>query len=509
MTANVARIVGIADFVGGLDRDARQGPSPGRRQAQVPDDVLDDDDRVVHEDADREDEGEERDPVERVAEEHEDEEGQRERDRHGEQDHSRFPPAEGEGHQQRHRQRREGHVLQELVGLLRGGLAVVPRDGRVDVGGQDPRRERLELTVDRVHDRDRVGPAALADRERDGRKAPRLAGLAVRHVGRGPLRSVHDGRDVGQAHRPPAAFGDHDLPELARGLQEAARLHHEAPVAGDELPGHGPTVARGERGENRAGRQAPRGQARRIELDAELAPQAADQRGVRHVGNRLDLVLDLRGDLPQGRRVLRRAPERERPDRHVVDRAGLHERRRQIPRPDVGQRVELRADPDECAVRVLPDAKPRDDERRTRRGGRVDVLDPGNRPEGLLEGCRNLAFDLDRAAARKRREDVDHRNLDLGLLFPGRHDHGESPERQREGHEERRQLRVHEGGGEAPGDAEPLPLLREPRPRVERHETARVPAARSAGGSSTTRSPASSPDRTSTRPAPADGPVRT
>ena len=56
----------VADLVDGVDgREARLAPA----ELVVAVDVLDDDDRVVDEDADREDEGEERDAVQRVAEE--------------------------------------------------------------------------------------------------------------------------------------------------------------------------------------------------------------------------------------------------------------------------------------------------------------------------------------------------------------------------------------------------------------------------------------------------------
>ena len=62
----------VADFVDGADGDRVNVPAIARHP-HVPHDVLDDDDRVVHEDADREDQREERDAVQRVAVEIEDE----------------------------------------------------------------------------------------------------------------------------------------------------------------------------------------------------------------------------------------------------------------------------------------------------------------------------------------------------------------------------------------------------------------------------------------------------
>ena len=69
----------VADFVDRLDGDRRPGAALVVGQVEVADDVLDDDDGVVHQDADGEDQGKESDAVERVAVEveHEQREGQR------------------------------------------------------------------------------------------------------------------------------------------------------------------------------------------------------------------------------------------------------------------------------------------------------------------------------------------------------------------------------------------------------------------------------------------------
>ncbi len=482
--------------------------APGGRQPQVAHDVLDDDDRVVHQDPDGEDEGEERDAVERVAENVENEEGERERDRHGQQHDTRLPPAEGDRHQQGDRQRRDRHVLQELVGLLGRRLAVVARDGRVDARREEARAEAVELAVDRVHDRDRVCAPPLAHGQGDGRKLSGASRLAVRHVGDRLLGTVDDARDVGQANRPAAALCHDDGLELRGAAHEAARLDEDLPAAGDDRARGRAPVGGLERAEDRAGRQSPGGQPRRVELHAELAPQASDQGRIRDLGDRLDLVLHLGRDLAQRRRILRRAPERHRPDRHVVDRAGLDERRRHVPRPIARERIELRADAHERPIGILPHAEAHDEEGPAGRGGRVHVLHARDRPEGLLERSRDLPLDLDRSAPRQRREDVDHRDLDLRLFLAGRDDDGQGTQGHGEKDDERSQLRIHERARQATGDSEPS-LRHDPPLRIERHELTRVPASRSAGGSMTTRSPAARPDRTSTRPSPAAGPVLT
>ena len=74
-------------------------------------DVLDDDDRVVHQDADREDEREERDAVQGVAEEIEDEEREGEGHGHGDEDDDGLAPPEKEGHEEHDGERREDQVV--------------------------------------------------------------------------------------------------------------------------------------------------------------------------------------------------------------------------------------------------------------------------------------------------------------------------------------------------------------------------------------------------------------
>ena len=104
--------------------------------------------------------------------------------------------------------------------------------------------------------------------------------------------------------------------------------------------------------------------------------------------------------------------------------------------------------------------------------------------------------------AGSRDEDVDHRHLDLRLFLAGRHQDRERPEAEGEEHHERRQLGLDERTGEAARSAERSAL-------GGRHQRTLVPASRSAGGSRTTRSPAASPERTSTFPLERAGPVRT
>ena len=99
------------------------------------DDVLDHHDGVVHQNADGEDQRKQRDAVQRVAEEIENRQRQRQRDGNGQQHNAGFAPAERQRNQQRDRKGGDQQVLEQFVGLILGGLAVVAGDGDVQVWG--------------------------------------------------------------------------------------------------------------------------------------------------------------------------------------------------------------------------------------------------------------------------------------------------------------------------------------------------------------------------------------
>ena len=456
----------VADLVGRLHRDGGERAAAGAGQPQVPHDVLDDDDRVVHEDSDREDQGEERDAVQRVAEKREHEERQRERHRDRQENDAGLATPERQGHEQRHRKCREAHVFQELVGLLRGGLAIVARDGRSHVGGEELAAQGFELPLDGAHDGDGVGAAALGNRERHGRPPAVDSRLAVGHVSGGFFGAIHHPRDIREPDRAPGALRHDNGGEIRGRTQEPARLDQDLPAVRNERPRLLPAVGRGNGGKNGPGSEAARGETRRVELHAEFAAKAADQGRIRDLGNRLDLVLDFGRDLPQRGGVLRAAPEGQRPDRDVVDRPGLDEGRGEVAWPPIGDRVDPSAHAKEGPVRVLADPETDDKESAAGRRRRIDVFDAGNGPELLLERRDDLPLDLDDAPARHRGEDVDHRHLDLRLLLARGHYDRERSEREREEDEERRQLRLDEGSRQAPRDSRRPALGARARSRV-------------------------------------------
>ncbi len=113
---------------------------------------------------------------------------------------------------------------------------------------------------------------------------------------------------------------------------------------------------------------------------------------------------------------------------------------------------------------------------------------PRHLAQRALERHDDQPLDIRGRRAGPGRVHVDHRHDDLRLLLARRRDDGQQPEQQRGQHQDRRQLVVDEGAGDAPGEA-----------GVHGHlAPTRVPSARSAGGSTTIDSPGVRPLATTT-----------
>ncbi len=202
--------------------------------------------------------------------------------------------------------------------------------------------------------------------------------------------------------------------------------------------------------------------------------------------------------------------------RHVVDAAGDDQRRRHPFGQRRGQLAELRVDAQCRGVRIGPDLVADDDHPPRGLGRGVDVLGTGDLEERLLERGDEPLLDLRRGRARHLDEDVDHRHLDLRLLFARRDHHREGAEEERGDDEQRRQLRIEERLRHPPRDAErlaghleaqrlaPGPLRQARRPllarRHDRFPSRIAPAGGAAARPSATSSPPARPASTSMRP---------
>ena len=308
----------VADLVDRVDgREARVAPA----ELVVAVDVLDDDDRVVHEDANREDEREERDPVQRVAEEirREEREGKSRRDR--DEDDDRLAAPEEERHEDHDGERREAHVEDELGRLLVRRLPVVARLRDGHVRGDDGALESREADVELLHELDGVRAGLFRDGERHGGSV--VAGLREHpHVLRGLLGAVRHGCDVAEPYGLAVHDADHGRTDVLGAPEEGADLDGDLRVAGDDAAGREAPVEAGERAVRLHERDAVRGEPVAVERDADDAALPAEDRHLRNAGMAREVGLDLVGDLPELHRGRVLRPERVRGDRHVVDAAG-------------------------------------------------------------------------------------------------------------------------------------------------------------------------------------------
>ena len=185
----------------------------------------------------------------------------------------------------------------------------------------------------------------------------------------------------------------------------------------------------------------------RIQLDANHAGTPPDHLGAVRLWQRLKLDLEFLGDAAQGEVVDGRgslAPERRDHDRDIVDLDGLHHPRTDGWRDLVRVRVDLVVDLDEAVFAVFSDPEAYGDDGASRERHGVDVLDPVDLREKLLDPGRHLALDLVDGQSRSRDVDVRHGHDDLRLLLARSHDERDQAGQDRQDDEDRRQPALEE-----------------------------------------------------------------
>ncbi len=429
----------------------------------------------------------------------ENEQRQRQRHRYGHQHHARFPPAQRQPHQQRHRKRRQQQVLQQIVRFLLCRLPVIPRHRHFQVVGNRHAAQRIHLVDHRLRDHRGVRPLPLRHRQRHRRVFPAdclllRAAVAEENVIAVLARPVHHIGHVAQIHRLPVEDAHHHVPRVVRVADEPARLHHEFPVRLRERSRDAPLVRQLERPRDRARAQVIGGQALRIQRDAQLALRPADDRRFRNVVHLLHRDVRFLDDLPQLIAAVPVAPERQRQNRHVVDRAHLDQRPRSARRHAVEIRIQLVVGAHHRVVLRYAHVVPHRHQRLARHARRIDVFDPGNLLQQLLHRDRHALLDFLGRRPAHRNENVEHRHHDLRVLFPRRLQHRESAQQQRCDDDQRRQPRI---------DERMRNFSRQS--AFQRPASAFLPSRSRAPGFVTTRSPGPSPEST-TRPVPVFAP---
>ncbi len=170
-------------------------------------------------------------------------------------------------------------------------------------------------------------------------------------------------------------------------------------------------------------------------------------------GHGADLVLELGGHLPQLVGAVAGGGERQRQDRHVVDRMRLHQRRQRAGRQPVHVGEEFGVDPGDAPFLVLTDLESHRDKGVTLAGHRVHMLDRRDLPHPLLDRPGDEILDLGRGGARQCRDHVDHRHRDLGFLLARCRQDTDQPHRQRRDRHQRCELGMQEPAGQPSGEA--------------------------------------------------------
>ncbi len=328
------------------DRDDRPGDllhrlvRRGQRAAAFLDvalDVLHDHDRIVHDDADRQHEPEQRQGVDREAEQQQRGERPDDRHRYRDQRDDRSTPGLQEQdhhqHDQQHRFHQGGDHRLDRVAHEDGGV--------VDRLVFDTRRKTLGELVHprdrRVPDLEGVGARRLEDTDRGRFLAvqPRTQGV----VAGGQLQPCN----VGEPHD--LAVGaalEHDVAELLGRAQAALRVDQREKVAavrhrlGAELAGRDLDVLLADRAHDVTGGQAARSDLVRIQPDPHGVVAAAEDLRVADAGNPRQLVLHVQAHVvAQVERVVL-AVRRHQVHHHEED-GRLLQRRHPLPSHVLGQ----------------------------------------------------------------------------------------------------------------------------------------------------------------------------
>ena len=132
--------------------------------------VLDDDNRVVDQDTDREDQGKQADPVDGVAHHERGKQSQQDCGGDDNQSDQGFSPSNGERNQNDDGDGRKSEMEQEFIGLVIGSLAIIARHGDMDAFGDQFPFQKLQPFQDLVGDDHGIRTRALCERQGHGRQ---------------------------------------------------------------------------------------------------------------------------------------------------------------------------------------------------------------------------------------------------------------------------------------------------------------------------------------------------
>ncbi|GBD41362.1 hypothetical protein HRbin39_00743 [bacterium HR39] len=400
-----------------------------RLHAPVARDVLDEDDGVVDEDADREDQREQAHPVDGIARHPGGEEGQQDGDRDRPQDDVGLAQADEQRDDEDDGKRGEEQVEEQLVGLLRGRLAVVAGHLHPHVVRDQPAVEGVEAREQLVGDGDGVRPFALGDGDGHRRKAhePLVpVGQELPDAVQALAPSHHDVGHVLHVDGSAVAGGDEQEADVGHALQGLAAEDLDGGVALTDPPHQELAVGVAHLLDELLQGDAQKRHALGIGFDADLVGTAADDEGEADVLRLDQLVEDLLGDVVEGVVVPARQHvgrqtgarrEGEGEDGDVVDAALDGERLGNAHRNAVEMGAQALVDPQDGVILGGAHVEARCHHHPVVAGLGVDVLDLLDALDDVLERFGDQFDRVLRPEAVGLDEDVHHRHRDLRLLL--------------------------------------------------------------------------------------------
>ena len=235
---------------------------------------------------------------------------------------------------------------------------------------------------------------------------------------------------------------DDHLLQFVRAREEIAGFDLEFLVLARKISRLRARVRAAELRHNSAGRESIGREPLRIEHHAHLARLPADDRGLGNVVQLLQRIFELGCDPPQLVCVVILAPERERENRHVVDRSHLDNRLRNSLRNAVKVRIQLVVGLDDRVFFVRAHVEAHGHHAQPGMAHRVDVLDARYLAQQLFHRHAGALRHFLGRRARHLDENVQHRHGNLRFLLARRLPDAESAKQQRGHDQQRRQLRT-------------------------------------------------------------------
>ena len=244
------------------------------------------------------------------------------------------------------------------------------------------------------------------------------------------------------------------------------------------------------------------GQPLRIQNHSYLAGLPSDDRGFRNIIQLLERVFQFTRDAAQMVRVVVFAPERERHDGDIIDRAALDNRLRNSRRDAIEVGVELVVGLDDGVFFLRAHIEAHDQHAHARLADGIDIFDTRHFAQQLLHGEADPLRNFFRGCARHLHEYVEHGDNDLRFFLARRLQDAESTQQQCSDDHQRSQLRIDEAASDASRQAKAGRGLLSRVSRFVSHghhwASMRLPLRSSTPGCATKRSPSWRPASTST-----------